>query len=60
MASTASWPAAAGGLFGIFNYAGGGVQDIVKYCVGIAVGGIFTIVATLMVYKDDKATRIFG
>ena len=49
------------GLFGIFNYAGGGgVQDIVKYCIGVGVGGIFTIVATLMVYKDDEATRILG
>ena len=49
------------GLFGIFNYAGGGgVQDIVKYCVGVAAGGIFSIVATLMVYNDDEATRILG
>lgn len=49
------------GLFGIFNYAGGGgVQDIVKYCIGIAVGGIFTIVTTLIAYKDDEATRILG
>ncbi len=47
------------GLFGIFNYAGGGgIQDIVKYCVGVAVGGIFSIVATLMVYNDDEASRI--
>lgn len=49
------------GLFGIFNYAGGGgVQDIVKYCVGVGAGAIFSIVATLMVYKDDEATKILG
>lgn len=49
------------GLFGIFNYAGGGgIQDIVKYCVGVGAGAIFSIVATLMVYKDDEATKILG
>lgn len=49
------------GLFGIFNYAGGGgSQDIIKYCVGVAAGGIFAIVATLMVYNDDEATRALG
>lgn len=49
------------GLFGIFNYAGGGgSQDIIKYCIGIAAGGIFAIVATLMVYNDDEATEILG
>ena len=49
------------GLFGIFNYAGGGgMQDIIKYLIGIAVGGIFAIVATLMVYDDDEATRVLG
>lgn len=49
------------GLFGIFNYAGGGgSQDIIKYCIGIAVGGIFVIAATLMVYNDEEATRILG
>lgn len=47
------------GLFGIFNYAGGGGSaDIMKYLVGIAVGGIFTIVATLITYNDEEATRI--
>lgn len=49
------------GLFGIFNYAGGGgVQDIVKYCVGVAAGGLFAIVATLMAYDDEEATRVLG
>ncbi|MBQ9328240.1 MAG: PTS transporter subunit EIIC [Solobacterium sp.] len=49
------------GLFGIFNYAGGGgVQDIVKYCIGVGVGGIFAIVATLMAYNDEEASRILG
>lgn len=47
------------GLFGIFNYAGGGgVQDMVKYCIGIAVGGLFSIIATLMVYDDKEADRV--
>ncbi|MGN1388070.1 MAG: PTS transporter subunit EIIC, partial [Bulleidia sp.] len=49
------------GLFGIFNYAGGGgVQDIIKYCIGVAAGGIFSMVATLMVYNDEEASRILG
>lgn len=46
------------GLFGIFNYAGGGgMEDIVKYCIGVAAGGIFAIAATLMAYKDEEATK---
>lgn len=49
------------GLFGIFNYAGGGgVQDIVKYCIGVAAGGLFAIIATLMVYNDEEASKVLG
>jgi PTS system beta-glucosides-specific IIC component len=49
------------GLFGIFNYAGGGgMQDVVKYCIGVAAGGLFAIVATLIAYNDDEATKILG
>lgn len=49
------------GLFGIFNYAGGGgLDDMYKYCVGVGIGGIVTIVATLWAYKDDEATKILG
>lgn len=49
------------GLFGIFNYAGGGgVQDIVKYCIGVGAGGLFAIVATLMVYNDQEAAKVLG
>ena len=49
------------GLFGIFNYAGGnGSADIIKYCVGVAAGGLFAIVATLMAYNDEEATRILN
>ena len=49
------------GLFGIFNYAGGGgMQDVVKYCIGVGVAGIFTMVATIMAYNDEEATRILG
>lgn len=49
------------GLFGIFNYAGGGgMQDVIKYCVGVAAGGLFAIVATLIAYNDDEATKILG
>lgn len=49
------------GLFGIFNYAGGGGSaDIVKYCIGVAAGGLFAVVATLMAYNDEEATRILG
>ena len=49
------------GLFGIFNYAGGGGSaDIIKYCIGVAAGGLFAVVATLMAYNDEEATRILG
>ena len=49
------------GLFGIFNYAGGGgMQDVVKYCVGVAAGGLFSIVATIIAYNDEEATRVLG
>lgn len=49
------------GLFGIFNYAGGGgIQDIVKYCVGVGAGGLFSIIATLMVYNDEEAAKVLG
>ncbi|MBQ1492939.1 MAG: PTS cellobiose transporter subunit IIC, partial [Blautia sp.] len=49
------------GLFGIFNYAGGGgMQDIVKYCIGVGVGGLFAVVATLVAYDDEEASRILG
>lgn len=49
------------GLFGIFNYAGGGgSQDIIKYCIGVAAGGIFAVVATLIAYKDEEANRVLG
>lgn len=49
------------GLFGIFNYAGGGSSaDIIKYLIGICAGGIFAIAATLIAYNDEEATRILG
>ena len=49
------------GLFGIFNYAGGGgIQDIVKFVIGVTAGGIFAVVATLMVYNDEEATKVLG
>ncbi|MBR1829890.1 MAG: PTS transporter subunit EIIC, partial [Atopobiaceae bacterium] len=49
------------GLFGIFNYAGGGgMQDVIKYCIGVGVGGIFTVIATIMAYNDDEATKVLG
>ena len=49
------------GLFGIFNYAGGGgMQDIIKYCIGVAAGGIFAIVATFIAYNDEEASRVLG
>ena len=49
------------GLFGIFYYAGGGcMQDVVKYCIGVGVAGIFTMVATIMAYNDEEATRLLG
>lgn len=49
------------GLFGIFNYAGGGgSQDIIKYCIGVAAGGIFAVVATLIAYKDEEASKVLG
>ena len=49
------------GLFGIFNYAGGGgMQDVVKYCIGVGVAGIATIIMTMVAYDDEEATRVLG
>lgn len=49
------------GLFGIFNYAGGdGMQDIIKYCVGVGIGGLFAIIATVIAYNDEEAQRVLG
>jgi hypothetical protein len=36
------------------------MQDVVKYCIGVGVAGIFTMVATIMAYNDEEATRILG
>lgn len=49
------------GLFGILNYAGGGgLQDVIKYCIGVGVGGLFTVVATLLAYREKEATQVLG
>ena len=49
------------GLFGILNYAGGGgIQDIIKYCIGVGFGALFTFIATLAIYNDKEATKVLG
>ena len=49
------------GLFGIFNYAGGGgLDDMYKYCIGVGIGGIATILATFWAYNDDEASKVLG
>lgn len=39
---------------------GGGIQDIVKYCVGVGAGALFSIIATLVVYNDEEAAKVLG
>ena len=47
------------GLFGIFNYVNpaGGMQDVVKYCIGVGIAGIVTMIATIAMYNDEEAKR---
>lgn len=48
------------GLFGIFNYvnpAGGGMQDVIKYCIGVGIAGIVTMIVTIAMYNDEEANR---
>lgn len=50
------------GLFGIFNYVNpdGGMGDVVKFCIGVGIAGIFTFIATVMIWNDDEATKALG
>lgn len=47
------------GLFGIFNYVNpaGGMSDVVKYCIGVGVAGIATMIATIVMWNDEEASR---
>ncbi|MDO4326229.1 MAG: PTS transporter subunit EIIC [bacterium] len=47
------------GLFGIFNYVNpnGGMSDVVKYCVGVGIAGICTMIATIAMWNDEEASR---
>lgn len=47
------------GLFGIFNYVNpsGGMGDVVKYCIGVGIAGILTMIATIAVYNSEEADR---
>lgn len=47
------------GLFGIFNYVNpnGGLQDVVKYCIGVGIAGIVTMIVTIAMYDDEEAKR---
>lgn len=47
------------GLFGIFNYVNpsGGMGDVVKYCIGVGIAGVLTMIATIAVYNNEEADR---
>lgn len=47
------------GLFGIFNYVNpaGGMSDVVKYCIGVGIAGIATMIVTIAMYDDEEAKR---
>lgn len=47
------------GLFGIFNYVNpaGGMNDVVKYCIGVGIAGVVTMAATIALYNDEEANR---
>lgn len=50
------------GLFSFPNFVSitSGTTDLVKYCIGVAVGCIFAFVAQLMIYKDDRMRKILA
>ncbi|MGN0983950.1 MAG: PTS transporter subunit EIIC, partial [Gemmiger sp.] len=47
----------ASGLFSFANFvsATSGMTDLVKYAIGVAVGGIFTFVVQMIIYRDEDA-----
>lgn len=47
------------GLFGIFNYVNpaGGMADVWKYCIGVGIAGIVTIILTIIAWNDEEANR---
>lgn len=48
------------GLFSFPNFMNpaGGVEDLVKYCIGIAAGGLFVFIAQLLTYRDEDAKNL--
>jgi len=48
------------GLFSFPNFMNpaGGMDDLVKYCIGVAVGCIFAFVAELFMYNDGQAKKL--
>lgn len=47
-------------LFSFPNFvsATSGTGDLIKYCIGVLVGGIFTFVVQLIMYKDEDAKTL--
>ena len=47
------------GLFGILNYVNpaGGLSDVIKYCIGVGIAGIATMIMTIVMYKDEEAKK---
>ena len=44
------------GIFGFLNYmTTGSFDDLIKYAIGVAVGGIFVFVAQVLTYSDEDA-----
>ena len=47
-------------LFSFPNFVNpeGGFEDLIKYCIGVLVGGIFVFVVQLLTYKDEDAKNL--
>ena len=50
----------ASGLFSFANFvsASSGMTDLIKYSIGVLVGGIFVFVAQLLTYKEEEADAL--
>jgi PTS system beta-glucosides-specific IIC component len=50
----------ASGLFSFANFVGqnSGLTDLIKYSIGVLVGGVFVFVAQLITYKDEDAKNL--
>lgn len=33
------------------------MQDVIKYCIGVGIAGIVTMIVTIAMYNDEEANR---